>query len=101
LDRDIRRAQTDGRTFLETEVAAIRRQANDIDRLEAMFSQGDTKPWDYNPKTQAHQAYRDALRAMFGTDHDSNDDPFITAVQALNDAARARAAAALDTEGPE
>jgi hypothetical protein len=103
LDRDLAKAEAAGKAFLETAKAAIRRQANDIDRLELMFTQGEVKPWDYNPKTQAHQAYREALKALFGAEDDDADDPFIAAVNALNDAAaaRARAAAALDPEGPE
>ena len=101
LDRDIKRAEHDGRAFLETEKAALRRQANDIDRLETMFTTQEVKPWDFNPKTQAHQAYRDALRGFFGADGDDTDDPFIAAVNALNDqAARARTAAPLDPEEP-
>ena len=101
LDRDIRRAEAEGRTFLETEKAALRRQANDIDRLETMFTTQEVKPWDFNPKTQAHQAYRDALRGFFG-DGAETDDPFIAAFNALNaEAARAGTAAPLDPEdGP-
>lgn len=100
LDRDIKRAEADGAVFLETEKAALRRQANDIDRLEAMFTTGEVKPWDFNPKTQAHQAYRDALRAFFGIDT-TVDDPFVAALRALEDeATRAGTPPALDTPEP-
>lgn len=100
LDRDIKRAESEGRIFLETDKASLRRQANDIDRLERMFTAGEVKPWDYNPKTQAHQAYRAAVQAMFGEGDDSADDPFVEAVRALNDAARARTPETLDPPQP-
>lgn len=100
LDRDIKRAETDGAVFLETEKAALRRQANDIDRLEAMFTAGEMKPWDFNPKTQAHQSYRDALRAFFGAGT-ADDDPFVAALRALEQqAAHPGPPASLDTAEP-
>jgi hypothetical protein len=92
--------------FLETEVAAVRRQANDLDRLERMLAgDGKAKTWDYNPKTTAHQAYLDAVRRLFGAD-DDDDDPFVRAVADLDarhaeEAARARAAEELDTPRPD
>jgi hypothetical protein len=101
LDRDLKTARDRGRDFLETEVAAVRRQANDLDRLERMLaSDGKAKTWDYNPKTTAHQAYLDAVRRLFGAG-DDDDDPFVRAVHELDEAARARAAAELDAEGSE
>jgi hypothetical protein len=105
LDRDLRAARDRGREFLESEVAAVRRQANDLDRLERMLStEGSAKPWDYNPKTTAHQAFMDAVRRLFRADDD--DDPFTAAVRELDarhaeDAARAGAAAALDPTRPD
>lgn len=103
LDRDIRTAQVAGRVFLETELAAARRQANDLDRLERILAGADEpKTWDYNPKTTAHQAYADTIRRLFGEHHD-DDDPFIQAVHDLD--ARAAASAGtpttLDTPGPQ
>jgi hypothetical protein len=101
LDRDVAAARDRGRVFLETEVAAVRRQANDVDRLERLLAGAtEGKPWDYNPKTTAAQAYLEAVRRLFGAD-DDDDDPFLVAVRELDDAAAARAsaAAALDTEG--
>lgn len=104
LDRDIRTARASGRTFLETELAAVRRQANDLDRLERILSAGgEVKTWDYNPKTTAHQAYADAIRRLFGERHD-DDDPFVQAVRELDERAAAAASAgtttALDAPGP-
>jgi hypothetical protein len=98
LDRDLRAAGERGRTFLETEVAAVRRQANDLDRLERLVAgEGGAKTWDYNPKTTAAQAYLDAVRRLFGAD-DDDDDPFLAAVRELDAQAAARpgTAAALD-----
>jgi hypothetical protein len=95
LDKDLRRARADGRTFLDTDVAALRRQANDLDRLEALVARPDAKPWDYTPKTQAHQQYREAVRALFGTGADELD-PFTAAIEQLN----ASAAAAEAGGGP-
>jgi hypothetical protein len=101
LDRDLKAARDRGRVFLETEIAAVRRQANDLDRLERMLAgNGEAKTWDYNPKTTAAQAYLDAVRRLFGAD-DDDDDPFLAAVRELDDAAAARAAAERDTAGPD
>ena len=105
LDRDLRAARERGRTFLETEVAAVRRQANDLDRLERLLAgDGKARSWDYNPKTTAAQAYLAAVRQLFGAD-DDDDDPFVRAVRELDDqhaadAARAGTAPALDPQGP-
>ena len=101
LDRDIKAAQEQGRTFLETEIAAVRRQANDLDRLERIIAAADAKTWDYNPKTTAHQAYLDAVRRLFG-ERDDDDDPFTRAVRQLeaDEAARASAAEELDAPQP-
>ena len=98
LDRDIKAAQEQGKTFLATEIAAVRRQANDLDRLERMLSSdGKAKTWDYNPKTMATQAYLEAVRRLFG-ERDDDDDPFTRAVRQLeaDEAARASAAETLD-----
>jgi hypothetical protein len=106
LDRDLKAAQDGGRDFLATEVAAVRRQANDLDRLERMLSSdGKAKTWDYNPKTMATQAYLEAVRRLFHAD-DDDDDEFLRAVRELDasrdeDAARARATEALDTTRPD
>ena len=106
LDRDLKLARDRGRVFLESEVAAVRRQANDLDRLERMLAgDGKAKTWDYNPKTTAHQAFMEAVRRLFGAD-DDDDDPFIRAVHELDarhaeDAARARAAEELDPARPD
>ena len=103
LDRDIVEARAAGRTFLATELAAIRRQANDLDRLERILSTADEpKTWDYNPKTTAHQAYGDAVRRLFGEHHD-DDDPFVQAVRELDAHAAAQAGAtpALDAARPQ
>ena len=106
LDRDLKAAQDRGREFLGTEIAAVRRQANDLDRLERMLAgDGKAKTWDYNPKTMAAQAYLEAVRRLFHED-DDDDDEFVAAVRELDErhaaeAARARAAEALDTEGSE
>ena len=106
LDRDLKDAQGRGREFLATEIAAVRRQANDLDRLERMLaSDGKAKTWDYNPKTMAAQAYLEAVRRLFHED-DDDDDEFLRAVRELDasrdeDAARARAAEALDTARPD
>jgi hypothetical protein len=101
LDRDIKAARAAGRTFLETELAAVRRQANDLDRLERILQLGgETKTWDYNPKTTAHQAYMDSVRRVFG-DHDDDDDPFLRVVREIEEAARARAAEELDATRPD
>lgn len=102
LDRDIREARAAGRTFLETELAAVRRQANDLDRLERILQLGgEVKTWDYNPKTTAHQAYSEAIRRLFGEHHD-DDDPFVQAVRELDERAAAQAGPtpALDPPGP-
>lgn len=105
LDRDLRTARDRGRVFLETEVAAVRRQANDLDRLERLLTgEGTVKTWDYNPKTTAAQAYLEAVRHLFGAG-DDDADPFARAVAELDaiaagDAARARTAAELDAQGP-
>lgn len=106
LDRDLRRARDAGRDLLETEVAAVRRQANDLDRLERMMSgDGKVKTWDYTPKTQAHQAYLEAVRRLLRVD-DDDDDPFTRAVRELEDhhaaeAARAGTPEALDAPRPD
>jgi hypothetical protein len=106
LDRDLKDAQEQGREFLATEIAAVRRQANDLDRLERMLAvDGKAKTWDYNPKTMATQAYLEAVRRLFHTD-DDDDDEFLRAVRELDvardeDAARARAAEALDPARPD
>jgi hypothetical protein len=98
LDRDIRAAEDGGREFLGSDKAALRRQANDLDRLERMLATADeVRTWDYQPKTAAHQAFAEAVRRFFGKD-DGDDDPFVRAVAELED--RARAAEALDAEGP-
>lgn len=102
LDREIKRAEAEGTVFLEPEKAALRRQANDLDRLEAAAAEraaaGEVKPWDYTPKTQAAQAFHDACRRFFGTT-DDEVDPFVAALRALEDeAARAGAAAPLDPQ---
>lgn len=92
LDRDIKAAEEAGSEFRETDKAALRRQANDLDRLERMMSTAtDAKTWDYQPKTAAHQAYEAAVRRFFGEDG-ADDDPFTRAVEEL------RAAALRDTE---
>jgi hypothetical protein len=106
LDRDLRAAQDRGREFLATEIAAVRRQANDLDRLERMLAvDGKAKTWDYNPKTMAAQAYLEAVRRLFRED-DDDDDEFLRAVRDLDaardeEAARARATEALDTARPD
>ena len=106
LDRDLKEAQEQGREFLATEIAAVRRQANDLDRLERMLAvDGKAKTWDYNPKTMATQAYLEAVRRLFHAD-DDDDDEFVRAVRELDaargeDAARARAAEALDPTRPD
>lgn len=107
LDRDLVAARDRGRTFLETEVAAVRRQANDMDRLERLMTgDGKVKTWDYNPKTTASQAYLEAVRRLFGGG-DDDDDPFVRAVRELDErhaadaTARAGTPAALDAPGPE
>jgi hypothetical protein len=103
LDRDLKAAEEEGQRFLATDKAALRRQANDIDRLEHMFEQGEAKPWDYSPKTQAHIAYREAVHRLFGS-RDDDHDPFVEAVRQLERdeaAARARAAETLDPERRE
>ena len=106
LDRDLKAAQDRGREFLGTEIAAVRRQANDLDRLERMLAgDGKAKTWDYNPKTMAAQAYLEAVRRLFRED-DDDDDEFLRAVKELDEqhaaeAARARAAAELDAARPD
>jgi hypothetical protein len=88
--------------FLETELAAVRRQANDLDRLERILAgAAEVKTWDYNPKTTAHQAYMDAVRHLFGEHHD-DDDPFVQAVRELDAHAAAHPvpAPSLDPTGP-
>jgi hypothetical protein len=106
LDRDLRAARDAGRQLLETEVAAVRRQANDLDRLERMMSgDGKVKTWDYTPKTQAAQAYLEAVRRLLRVD-DDDDDPFTLAVRELEhqhaeQAARTGTAETLDTPGPD
>jgi len=106
LDRDLADAREAGRTFLATEVAAVRRQANDLDRLERMMNADvKGKPWDYTPKTQAAQAYLEAVRRLFRVG-DGDDDPFAAAVRELEAehaaaAARAGAPEALDTPGSD
>lgn len=100
LDREIRRSEAEGTVFLEPEKAALRRQANDLDRLESMFADGDVKPWDYNPKTQATQAFHDACRRFFGTT-DDEIDPFVAALRSFEEqAARPGPAATLDAPQP-
>lgn len=96
LDRDLKAAEAAGTTFLATEVAALRRQANDLDRLERMMATSeDAKTWDYQPKTAAHVAYAAAVRLLFGKDGDDDDDPFTRAVEGL------RAAQVRDAQEPE
>lgn len=100
LDRDLKAARQAGQAFLETEVAAVRRQANDLDRLERLLAHGEAKTWDYNPKTTAHQAYMDSVRRLFG-ERDDDDDPFARAVAEIEAAARSRAAEVLDSSRSE
>lgn len=101
LDRDIKAAQDKGQEFRETEIAAVRRMANDLDRLERMLQSGEAKTWDYTPKTAAHQAYLAAVGRLFG-ERDDDDDPFTRAVRQLeaDEAARASAAETLDAPQP-
>ena len=100
LDRDLKAAREAGQAFLETEVAAVRRQANDLDRLERLLAHGEAKTWDYNPKTTAHQAYMESVRRLFG-ERDDDDDPFARAVAEIEAAAHARAAEVLDSPRSE
>lgn len=97
LDRDIAAAAAAGVALRESHVAAVRRQANDLDRLEALLAATPRpKTWDYNPKTTAHLAFLDAVARLFGGQTDA-DDPFVAAVRELESRAAARDAAALDT----
>lgn len=80
LDRSIKAAQSAGQEFLDVELAALRRQANDLDRLERLVSTHGAKTWDYTPKTQAHAAFSEAVARVFGSDHD-DDDEFARALE--------------------
>jgi len=100
LDEDIAAALAAGTVLRQAHIAAVRRQANDLDRLEALLAATPRpKTWDYNPKTTAHLAFLDAVGRLFGGADDA-DDPFVAAVRELDRAATARHAEALDAEKP-
>lgn len=101
LDRDLATAESAGTVFLESEKAALRRQANDLDRLERLVAAKAAKTWDYTPKTQAHAAFSEAVARVFGRDT-TDDDGFDEALEQFTRAEAERAQAqAGDTAGPD
>lgn len=101
LDRSIKEAKAAGAEFLEVEIAALRRQANDLDRLERLVAAKGAKTWDYTPKTQAHAAFSEAVARVFGRNVSDDDDEFARALADFEAAEAAARAEAGDAAGPE